>query len=143
MNDVAYLGIDLGTGSTKVAVVDGNGRVLGRGVATHPVHSPEPGAAETDPADWLASVRRATDDAVTDADHPVVDAIGLYASHSTTPASSHAAAIASASAADVASGFSHRTCLPAAAARRVHSRCRAFGSGRYTASTSGSARTSS
>lgn len=77
MSDVAYLGIDLGTGSTKVAVVEGNGRVLGRGVATHPVHSPEPGAAETDPADWLASVRRATDDAVTDAGHPVVDAIGL------------------------------------------------------------------
>jgi hypothetical protein len=37
-----------------------------------------------------------------------------------------------------ASGFSHKTCLPRAAAARVHSACIVLGSGMYTASTSGS-----
>lgn len=74
---MTYLGIDLGTGSTKAAVVNGDGRVLGRGSCTHPVDTPERGAAETDPSDWLAAVRRATRDALTHAGQPVVDAIGL------------------------------------------------------------------
>ena len=74
---VTYLGIDLGTGSTKAAVVAGDGRLLGRGSAPHPVRSPEHGAAETDPGDWLASVGRATQDALTNAGQPVVEAIGL------------------------------------------------------------------
>ena len=42
----------------------------------------------------------------------------------------HAAAIASASAALGARGFSQSTCLPASAARSTHSRCRLFGRGR-------------
>ena len=41
------------------------------------------------------------------------------------------------------SGFSHSTCLPAAAARSVHSAWRWLGNGMYTASTSGSASRSS
>jgi xylulokinase len=74
---VTYLGIDLGTGSTKAAVVAGDGRVLGRGSATQPVHSPEHGAAETAPAEWMAAARRATQDAMAAAGRPPVDAIGL------------------------------------------------------------------
>ena len=51
--------------------------------------------------------------------------------------------ISPASAALIASGFSHSTCLPAAAARSVHSAWRWLGSGMYTASTSASASSSS
>ena len=40
-------------------------------------------------------------------------------------------------------GFSHSTCFPAARARIVQVWCRPFGSGMYTASTSGSASSSS
>ena len=47
------LGIDLGTGSVKAAIVDDEGRVTGR--ASHPyrVRSPRPGCAEGDPREWL------------------------------------------------------------------------------------------
>jgi hypothetical protein len=44
----------------------------------------------------------------------------------TTPARSQARSIASASSTLSASGFSHSTCLPAAAACRVCSRCSSF-----------------
>ena len=67
----------------------------------------------------------------------------MNASISATPARSQAAIISSASATLMASGFSHSTCLPAAAARRVHSAWRWLGSGMYTASTSASASSSS
>lgn len=74
---MTYLGIDLGTGSTKVVVLADDGHVAGRGSRPNPVASPAPGAAESAPADWLAAVRGATDEALSDAGRPRVDAIGL------------------------------------------------------------------
>lgn len=74
---MTLLGIDLGTGSTKTAVVADDGRVLGRGSFWHPVQAPAPGAAVTAPSEWLASVRRATSDALVQAGHPTIDAVGL------------------------------------------------------------------
>ena len=53
----------------------------------------------------------------------------MNASISRTPSASQASTIRSASAAVIASGFSHRTCLPARAAAIVHSACRWLGSG--------------
>ena len=53
----------------------------------------------------------------------------MKASISRTPARSATSIIRSASAADSASGFSHRTCLPASAAAMAHVACRWFGSG--------------
>ena len=50
----------------------------------------------------------------------------------------HAAIIRSASASVVASGFSHTTCFPAAAASSVNSQCRLFGHPSTTSSTSDS-----
>jgi len=55
----AFLGIDLGTSSVKVVVVDERGRVRGAGSAAYPVDRPRPGYAEQDPAAWW----RATGDA--------------------------------------------------------------------------------
>ena len=53
----------------------------------------------------------------------------MKASISATPASRQAAIMPAASRASIASGFSHSTCLPASAARRVHSAWRWLGRG--------------
>lgn len=50
------LGIDLGTGSVKAAVVSSDGSVLGEASCTYEVVGPEPGWAESDPREWLAAV---------------------------------------------------------------------------------------
>ena len=67
----------------------------------------------------------------------------MNASINATPASRQASTMPAASPAFIASGFSHSTCLPAAAASRVHSAWRWLGRGMYTASISASARRSS
>jgi len=74
---VRVLGIDLGTGSTKAAVVDDRGRVAGRGAAPHRVEHPVPGAAEIRPDAWLVSVAAAVGDALDQAGGAPVDAVGL------------------------------------------------------------------
>lgn len=56
------LGIDIGTGSTKAGLVDADGRLLEVGRCPHPIRHPRAGHAETDPYDWMASVRRAVAD---------------------------------------------------------------------------------
>ena len=53
----------------------------------------------------------------------------MNASIKATPASRQASIMRVASLASTASGFSHSTCLPAAAARSVHSAWRWLGSG--------------
>ena len=46
------LGIDLGTSSVKVTVLDDEGRMLARSRSPYGVTTPMPGWAETDPHDW-------------------------------------------------------------------------------------------
>lgn len=71
------LGIDLGTGSTKAAVVDDRGAILGLGTAPHRVEHPAPGAAEIEPTTWLSSVTAAVRDARAEAGDRPIDAVGL------------------------------------------------------------------
>ena len=71
------LGIDLGTGSTKAAVVDDRGHVRGLGVAQHHIDRPEAGAAEIAPDAWLASASAATRDAMAAAGGGPLTAAGL------------------------------------------------------------------
>jgi xylulokinase len=54
---VTTLGIDLGTGSVKAALVDDGGIVLASASRTYPVVAPQPGWAETDPQLWLEAAR--------------------------------------------------------------------------------------
>lgn len=49
------IGIDLGTQSVKVALVDDEGRVTTSAVRPYAVESVHPGWAETDPSAWLAA----------------------------------------------------------------------------------------
>lgn len=52
---MSTLGIDLGTGSVKAAVVDADGIVRAKASKAYPVESPRPGWAEADPETWLAA----------------------------------------------------------------------------------------
>lgn len=72
----ALLGIDLGTSSVKVVVLDLAGRMLAVAMASYPVENPRPGWAETDPVLWWRAVVAAVQEAVaTSGAAPV--AIGL------------------------------------------------------------------
>ena len=51
-----FLGIDLGTGSVKVLVLDGAGQVVAEGSSPYQVRSPHPGWAETSPDAWWSAV---------------------------------------------------------------------------------------
>lgn len=52
------VGIDLGTGSVKVAVVTEDLQLAQQAEATYPVDAPAPGWAESDPTNWLHAVQR-------------------------------------------------------------------------------------
>jgi xylulokinase len=46
------LGIDVGTTGTKAVLVDAAGQVVARATYEYPLHTPRPGWAEQEPADW-------------------------------------------------------------------------------------------
>jgi D-xylulose kinase len=46
------IGIDLGTSGTKTALFDQNGRAIASATQEYPLHQPQNGWAEQDPADW-------------------------------------------------------------------------------------------
>jgi xylulokinase len=50
------IGIDVGTTATKAVLLDAAGTRLAAFSRPHPMGRPEPGAAEQDPRDWMASV---------------------------------------------------------------------------------------
>lgn len=70
------LGIDLGTSSVKVVLVDAEFTVLAQATAEYPVDRPHPGWAETDPQRWWDAVVAATREVLA-AGHPVPAAVGL------------------------------------------------------------------
>lgn len=61
---MATLGIDLGTGSIKAAVVSADATILSRCSKPYPVRSPLPGWAESDPREWLMAAEEATTEAL-------------------------------------------------------------------------------
>lgn len=60
--DRAALGVDLGTGSVKVALVDSRGRTVAQASRSYELDSPRPGWAEADPQVWLSSTQEAAAD---------------------------------------------------------------------------------
>lgn len=53
------LGIDLGTSSVKVSLLNPNGSYIGSSSAPYPTHSPYSGWMEQDPRDWIEATSRA------------------------------------------------------------------------------------
>ena len=50
-----YIGIDLGTSSVKLLLVDKNGEILNSVTNEYPIYYPKSGWSEQNPEDWLAS----------------------------------------------------------------------------------------
>jgi xylulokinase len=73
---VITLGIDLGTGSVKVAAVDSAGTVLAQAKRPYLVTSPQPGWAETEPSAWLAATQQAADEVLAAVGRSI-DAVGF------------------------------------------------------------------
>ncbi len=51
-----YIGIDLGTSSTKLMLLDGAGTILNTAARDYPLEFPQPGWSQQDPADWWRAV---------------------------------------------------------------------------------------
>lgn len=75
--DAAWLGVDLGTGSVKAAVVDAQGSVRSQATCAYRVRSPRPGWAEIDPAEWLIAADRAAQQAIAAATETVIEGVGF------------------------------------------------------------------
>jgi xylulokinase len=72
------LGIDLGTSSVKVLLLNESGQVLGHGSGGYPINTPMPGWAEQDPqAWWDASVKAVRQALVGVPERESIDAIGI------------------------------------------------------------------
>lgn len=51
-----YIGIDLGTSSVKLLLVDGDGEIRNEAVREYPVNYPHSGWSEQSPADWWSAI---------------------------------------------------------------------------------------
>jgi glycerol kinase len=64
---MSVLAIDAGTTGITVLIVDGAGRVLGKGYREFPQSFPQPGWVEHDPEDWWRGTLASTEEALTTA----------------------------------------------------------------------------
>lgn len=73
------IGLDVGTSGTKAVAVNPAGTVLASALVEYPLHSPHPGWAEQDPADWkraaLEALRQLT--AAPEVDAAAIAGVGL------------------------------------------------------------------
>ena len=72
-----FLGIDCGTQGTKALLVDESGRTLGRGYAGHALIERDNGAREQEPRWWVDAMRKAVQQAVSQAPMGEVIALGV------------------------------------------------------------------
>jgi xylulokinase len=73
-----FLGLDVGTGGTRVVLVDERGRVVASASKEHaPFRSPFPGWAEQDPEDWWRAAQKAIREVVAASGGVRIDSVGL------------------------------------------------------------------
>jgi xylulokinase len=77
MNSAILIGLDVGTSGTKAVAIDVNGKVLASVLREYPLHSPKPGWAEQDPADWKTAAISALKELASKINPADVKAIGL------------------------------------------------------------------
>ncbi|MBN2389117.1 MAG: xylulokinase, partial [Anaerolineae bacterium] len=79
MADVALMGIDIGTSSTKTVIISPDGILLGIAAQEYTVETPHPGWAEQNPDTWLSAALDTMRGALVAANIPAgqVQAIGL------------------------------------------------------------------
>ena len=74
---MALLGIDLGTSSVKILIMDTQGRTLGASKVDYAVIAPRAGWAESDPNEWWTAVVTGVQAAMARIPHVRISAIGL------------------------------------------------------------------
>ncbi len=74
---MAILGIDLGTSSVKVIVLDTQGRSLSMSKSDYEVMAPLPGWAESNPIEWWHATASAVQAAMMQAPQARITAVGL------------------------------------------------------------------
>ena len=71
-----YIGIDLGTSSVKLLLVDENGLIRKSASREYPLYFPEPGWSEQDPADWWNACEDGLKELLDGIDAGLVEGIG-------------------------------------------------------------------
>jgi xylulokinase len=71
------LGVDVGTSGTKAIAMDETGALRASALVEYPLHSPKPGWAEQDPADWKAAAFEALAQLAAQVDPREVVGLGL------------------------------------------------------------------
>ena len=71
------IGLDVGTSGTKAIAMDETGRLMASALVEYPLHSPKPGWAEQDPADWRAAALSALSQLAAKVNPADVKGIGL------------------------------------------------------------------
>ena len=62
-----FMGIDLGTSSTKTLIMDENGKTAGIGNASYGIQIPQISYAEQDPLEWWEAVKKSIQKALQEA----------------------------------------------------------------------------
>lgn len=63
-----FIGIDLGTSSVKLLLMDENGRPIKSATHAYPLHHPYPGWSEQDPEDWMSATMQGLRELLLDQD---------------------------------------------------------------------------
>ncbi|MCC6143068.1 MAG: xylulokinase [Candidatus Hydrogenedentes bacterium] len=71
------IGLDVGTSGTKAVAIDTGGKLLASALVEYPLHSPKPGWAEQDAADWARAAFEALGKLASQVDPADVKGIGL------------------------------------------------------------------
>ena len=72
-----YIGIDLGTSSTKMLLLDEQGVIHASVSHDYPLEFPQPGWSQQDPADWWKAVRKGMPELLKNIDASLVAGIGV------------------------------------------------------------------
>lgn len=77
MSNQIVIGVDVGTSGTKAIAMNAEGKLLASALKEYPLHSPKPGWAEQDPADWRRATLEALAELASKINPGEVHAIGL------------------------------------------------------------------
>ena len=71
------LGVDVGTTACKAVLLNEHARVIAEADHPHDLHSPQPGWAEEDPADWWRGTVATANEVLAGQDPAAVHAVGV------------------------------------------------------------------
>lgn len=77
MEKTCLMGIDVGTSGVKVLALSADGQILASAIETYPLHAPQPGWTQQDPADWWQGTVAAIQKVVADCSDYKIAGIGL------------------------------------------------------------------